>query len=132
MPTYQYKCEACGFEFEKFQSIKAPAVKKCPQCGKSQVKRLIGMGSGVIFKGGGFYTTDYRSESYKSAAKADAGVTSGSNQTKTAGGEAGDSASKSSGDSKPSGDSTPAAPAKPAADAKNSSASASKDAKTAK
>ncbi|MGD0389864.1 MAG: zinc ribbon domain-containing protein [Tepidisphaeraceae bacterium] len=126
MPTYQYKCEACGFEFEKFQSIKAPAVKKCPQCGKSQVKRLIGMGSGVIFKGGGFYATDYRSESYKSAAKADAGGTSGSSQAKPAGGGDGDSASK------PSGDSKPAAPAKSAADAKNSPASTSKDAKTGK
>ena len=126
MPTYQYKCEACGFEFEKFQSIKAHAVKKCPRCGKSQVKRLIGMGAGVIFKGGGFYATDYRSEAYKSAAKADAGGTSGSVQTKTAGGGGGDS------DSKPSGDPTPAAPAKPAADAKSSSASTIKDAKSAK
>jgi putative FmdB family regulatory protein len=127
MPTYEYKCEACGFEFEKFQSIKAPAVKRCPRCGKSQVKRLIGMGAGVIFKGGGFYATDYRSESYKSAAKADAGGASGAIQTKTGGGGDGDSAS-----SKPTGDSTPAAPPKPAADAKTSSASISKGAKSAK
>ena len=126
MPTYQYKCEACGFEFEKFQSIKAPAVKKCPRCGKSQVKRLIGMGAGVIFKGGGFYATDYRSEAYKSAAKADAGGTSASSETKTTGGGGGESASKPSGDSKPS------APAELATDAKPASASTSKDAKTAK
>jgi putative FmdB family regulatory protein len=126
MPTYQYKCEACGFEFEKFQSIKAPAVKKCPQCGKSQVKRLIGMGAGVIFKGGGFYATDYPSESYKSGAKAEAGATSGSNQAKTAGGGGSESASK------PTGDSKPAARAKPASDAGSSSASSSKNATTAK
>jgi putative FmdB family regulatory protein len=71
MPTYEYKCQACGHHFEKFQSIMAPPIRKCPKCGKSQVKRLIGTGSGLIFKGGGFYTTDYRSESYKSDAKSD-------------------------------------------------------------
>ena len=73
MPTYEYKCEACGFAFEKFQSIKAGPVRKCPHCGKNRVKRLISSGAGLIFKGAGFYITDYRSESYKSAAKADSG-----------------------------------------------------------
>lgn len=110
MPTYEYKCEDCGFEFEKFQSIKAAAIKKCPQCGKSRVKRLIGMGGGVIFKGGGFYATDYRSQAYKTAAKADSGRTSVADPAKAAG------------DSKP---------VKPAAEAKGSSASTS-DAKAAK
>jgi putative FmdB family regulatory protein len=76
MPTYEYKCEACGFEFEKFQSITAAPIKKCPKCGKNRVKRLIGTGAGLIFKGGGFYITDYRSEAYKSAAKADSGAAS--------------------------------------------------------
>src|SRR4051812_27389112 len=81
MPTYEYQCENCGHRFEKFQSIKAPAIRKCPECGKNTVKRLLGTGAGIIFKGSGFYTTDYRSESYKSDAKSDSG--GGSSETKT-------------------------------------------------
>lgn len=69
MPTYDYICEGCGLEFEEFQSITAEPLKKCPQCGKRQLKRLIGSGSAVIFKGAGFYETDYRSESYKNGEK---------------------------------------------------------------
>ena len=65
MPTYEYECGVCGHRFEKFQSIKAPAIRKCPECSKLKVRRLIGSGAGVIFKGSGFYQTDYRSESYK-------------------------------------------------------------------
>ncbi|MGE4285737.1 MAG: FmdB family zinc ribbon protein [Phycisphaerae bacterium] len=73
MPTYDYKCQACGIEFEKFQQMSAPVLKKCPECGKMKLKRLIGTGSGAIFKGAGFYETDYRSESYKAdSAKAQA------------------------------------------------------------
>lgn len=72
MPTYDYECDACSHKFEKFQSITAPVVRKCPVCGKRKVRRLIGTGSGVIFKGSGFYQTDYRSESYRKAAKKDA------------------------------------------------------------
>ena len=71
MPTYEYVCEACGFEFEKFQSIKADAITLCPNCGKETAQRLIGTGAGLIFKGSGFYITDYRSENYKSGAKKD-------------------------------------------------------------
>lgn len=71
MPTYEYRCKACGHEFEEFQSITAPVLKKCPSCAKLKLERLIGVGSAVMFKGGGFYETDYRSESYKKAAKAD-------------------------------------------------------------
>ena len=85
MPTYDYKCDACGHAFEKFQSISAPALKKCPECGKSRVKRLIGTGAGIIFKGGGFYETDYRSESYNAAAKKESGQSADSG--KTSGGE---------------------------------------------
>ena len=81
MPTYDYKCEACGHKFEKFQRMTAAPVRKCPKCGKNKVKRLIGTGAGMIFKGSGFYITDYRSENYKSAAKADSGGTS--SETKT-------------------------------------------------
>jgi len=72
MPTYEYQCGACGHRFERFQSIKAAPVRKCPECGKNKVKRLLSTGAGLIFKGSGFYTTDYRSSSYKEAAKKDA------------------------------------------------------------
>ena len=65
MPTYEYLCDACGHEFEEFQSITAKALRKCPECKKLKLKRLIGTGAGIIFKGNGFYETDYRSESYK-------------------------------------------------------------------
>ncbi len=71
MPTYEYLCDACGYEFELFQSMSAPVKRKCPDCSKLKLKRLIGIGSGVIFKGSGFYQTDYRSDSYKKAAEAD-------------------------------------------------------------
>jgi putative FmdB family regulatory protein len=71
MPTYDYECGACGHAFEQFQSITAAPLRKCPSCGKRSVKRLIGTGAGIIFRGSGFYQTDYRSESYKAAAKAD-------------------------------------------------------------
>jgi len=71
MPTYDYKCDACGHAFELFQSITAAPVRKCPACGKKEVRRLIGTGAGVIFKGSGFYCTDYRSDSYRKAADKD-------------------------------------------------------------
>jgi putative FmdB family regulatory protein len=71
MPTYEYICEACEHEFEQFQSIKAEPVKVCPVCGKKRVRRKISSGAGILFKGGGFYETDYRSASYKESAKKD-------------------------------------------------------------
>ncbi|MEX0655807.1 MAG: zinc ribbon domain-containing protein [Phycisphaeraceae bacterium] len=71
MPTYDYRCEACDHEFEQFQSITANALRKCPACGKMKLRRLIGAGAGIIFKGSGFYETDYRSDSYKKQAKAE-------------------------------------------------------------
>jgi putative FmdB family regulatory protein len=71
MPTYDYRCEACEHEWEEFHSINAQPVKKCPACGKLKAKRVIGPGAGIIFRGSGFYQTDYRSDSYKKAAKAD-------------------------------------------------------------
>jgi putative FmdB family regulatory protein len=75
MPTYEYACAACGHQFEEFQSIKAKPLTTCPECKKKKVKRLISAGAGFIFKGSGFYITDYRSESYKAAAKSDSGTT---------------------------------------------------------
>jgi putative FmdB family regulatory protein len=69
MPTYEYICDNCGHEFEQFQSITARPLRKCPECGKANLKRLIGCGSGVIFKGPGFYETDYRSKNYRDSEK---------------------------------------------------------------
>lgn len=71
MPTYDYVCDACEHTFEEFQMMSAKVLKKCPECGKSKLRRLIGTGAGVIFKGGGFYETDYRSDAYQKDAKAD-------------------------------------------------------------
>lgn len=70
MPTYDYVCDGCGHEFELFHSIKDEPKKQCPECGK-KLRRLIGPGAAIVFKGSGFYTTDYRSESYKKDAAAD-------------------------------------------------------------
>jgi putative FmdB family regulatory protein len=76
MPTYDYECDACGHAFEEFQSMLDKPFKKCPKCKKSKLRRLIGTGAAIIFKGSGFYQTDYRSESYKSAAKSEESKTS--------------------------------------------------------
>jgi putative FmdB family regulatory protein len=95
MPTYEYLCEKCGREFEKFQSMSEKPLKTCPKevCGlkswgKGRVRKLISAGAGLLFKGSGFYITDYRSEGYKAAAKKESGAASGA-ETKTA--AAGDS-----------------------------------------
>ncbi|OJW22723.1 MAG: FmdB family transcriptional regulator [Planctomycetales bacterium 71-10] len=71
MPTYDYVCDACGHEFEAFESIKADPQTDCAACGKPSLRRRIGPGAAILFKGSGFYQTDYRSDSYKKAAKAD-------------------------------------------------------------
>jgi putative FmdB family regulatory protein len=71
MPTYDYKCRSCSHQFEQFQSMKDSPLRKCPKCGKAALERLIGTGAAVLFKGSGFYQTDYRSESYKAAEKAE-------------------------------------------------------------
>ena len=72
MPTYEYRCTACQTEFEKFQRMSDDPVAECPECGAASERRLSG-GAGLLFKGSGFYITDYRSDSYKKAAKADTG-----------------------------------------------------------
>jgi putative FmdB family regulatory protein len=71
MPTYEYHCTKCGHEFEVFHSITADPIRVCPKCSAKKVERKIGIGGAVIFKGGGFYETDYRSESYTKAAEAE-------------------------------------------------------------
>ena len=116
MPTYEYSCEKCGKNFEAFQSMRDAAFTECPQdkCqleewGHGKVKRLLGTGAGLIFKGSGFYITDYRSDSYKEAAKKDAPASSTGAGEKAGGGE------KSGGGDKAAASSpAPAAPAKAA------------------
>src|SRR4051812_19611682 len=71
MPTYEYQCDACGHDFEEFQYYSEDPLTKCPKCKKKKLRRLFGTGASIIFKGSGFYETDYRSESYKSGAKAE-------------------------------------------------------------
>ncbi|HZV05416.1 MAG TPA: zinc ribbon domain-containing protein [Gemmataceae bacterium] len=71
MPTYEYHCDACDYNFDEFQSMSEAPLKKCPQCKKPKLRRVFGTGAAILFKGSGFYETDYRSESYKQAAKAD-------------------------------------------------------------
>ena len=88
MPTYQYECRACGHAFEQVQSIKAAPLRRCPKC-RGAVKRLIGTGGGLLFRGSGFYITDYRSSSYKEQAKKEKGdaapsVSSGSGKAEAA------------------------------------------------
>ena len=70
MPHYDYVCDACDHKFELYQSITASVKRKCPQCGKIKLRRLIGPGAAIMFKGSGFYKTDYRSESYRKGAQA--------------------------------------------------------------
>jgi putative FmdB family regulatory protein len=104
LPTYEYECEACGYKFERFQSIKAEPIKKCPECGKNKVKRLIGIGAGMIFKGSGFYITDYRDKSYNDKAKAESGGGSS--------GEAKPAEASATGSTESKSESKPALPAK--------------------
>jgi putative FmdB family regulatory protein len=82
MPTYEYTCDKCGHEFELFRSISAPPLKHCPadlcakkKWGKGKVTKQISAGAGLLFKGDGFYITDYRSDKYKASAKKEAGET---------------------------------------------------------
>jgi putative FmdB family regulatory protein len=118
MPTYEYSCEKCGTTFETFQSMRDDPLRECPKelCrqkkwGHGKVKRLLGTGAGLIFKGSGFYTTDYRSDSYKEGAKSDAPAApavSGekSSGTKESGGTAAASAPAKAHEAKPKEQST--------------------------
>jgi len=111
MPTYEYACSACGHEFEEFQSIKADPIRTCPRCGKRKVERKIGIGGAVIFRGGGFYETDYRSESYTKAAEAERGEAEGKPESKSEAKP--DSKSEAKSDSKPEAKSESKPEAKP-------------------
>jgi putative FmdB family regulatory protein len=71
MPTYEYTCDHCGHHFELFQQMTDPVKRKCPECGRRALRRLVGPGAGVLFRGNGFYQTDYRSDSYRKAAEAE-------------------------------------------------------------
>jgi putative FmdB family regulatory protein len=84
MPTYDYCCDACGHRFEQFQSITARPLRKCPICRARTLRRLLGTGGGIIFKGSGFYQTDYRSDSYKKAVDAEKKATGSGNGKDTA------------------------------------------------
>jgi putative FmdB family regulatory protein len=84
MPTYDYVCDACHHQLEIFHSIKDEPKRKCPKCGKQKLRRLIGPGAAIVFKGSGFYQTDYRSESYKKAAAADKSAASASSSKSAA------------------------------------------------
>ncbi len=77
MPTYEYHCDACGNHFDEFQGINDAVLKKCPKCKKQKLRRIFGAGAAIIFKGSGFYETDYRSDAYKASAKADQDKSSG-------------------------------------------------------
>ena len=98
MPTYDYECDACGHAFELFHSIKDPARKKCPCCGRNKLRRLIGSGGAILFKGSGFYTTDYRSHDYKKEAKAESSTDTGSDSGSKSEGKSGSSGSSDSSD----------------------------------
>ena len=97
MPTYDYHCNGCGHALEIFQGINDPVKKKCPECGKNKLQRQFGTGAAIVFKGSGFYQTDYRSDGYKKAAKAEKKSTSES----TSESKSSDSKSTTKAESKP-------------------------------
>lgn len=100
MPTYDYVCDGCGHAFELFQSMTDAVKKTCPECGKKKLRRLIGAGGAIVFKGSGFYKTDYRSDSYKKGAEADKSASGSSGSSAPSGGDGGkktDSGPKKSG-----------------------------------
>lgn len=112
MPTYDYECDACGHTFELFQSISADPEKKCPKCKKLKLRRLIGTGAAVMFKGSGFYQTDYRSDSYKKSAAADKTPTDSSSSSSSASSDSSASKSDSKTTSSSSSESTASKPKK--------------------
>ncbi|MFN9986220.1 MAG: FmdB family zinc ribbon protein, partial [Pirellula sp.] len=116
MPTYDYECDACGHTFELFQSISADPETKCPKCKKLKLRRLIGTGAAVMFKGSGFYQTDYRSDSYKKSAAADKTPTDSSSSSSSASSDSSASKSDSKTTSSNSSESTASKPKKKGAE----------------
>ena len=114
MPTYEYECQKCRHTFDAVQSIKDEPLKRCPKC-KGKIKRLLGTGVGIIFKGSGFYQTDYRSDSYKRAQKADTASGSSSGDSSKPAQKADTSSGESS---KPATKDTGSATTKPASGGK--------------
>ncbi len=82
MPTYEYECQNCGFKFEEFQGMNDEPLKKCPKCGKNKLQRLLGVGMGIIFKGSGFYETDYKRKSSKDSTESKGSDTNSSSGSK--------------------------------------------------
>lgn len=117
MPTYDYLCDACGHQFEEFQNITAPVLTKCPACKKKKLRRLFGTGAAVVFKGSGFYQTDYRSEGYKKAAEKDSSETGKSDSSGSK--DSGGSSSKTAGTDKSAASTTDSKPAKSDTSAKS-------------
>ena len=134
MPTYEYVCDACEHAFEEFHSITAKPLRKCPECGKSKLRRLIGTGAGIIFKGSGFYETDYRSDSYRKSAEAESksGTDAAASSSKSDSPAAASDSGKASGtDSKPKADA--AAPkSKPETSSAKTSEASGKSGKSSK
>ena len=120
MPTYDYQCDACGHKFEEFQNITAPVLTKCPACKKKKLRRLFGTGAAVVFKGSGFYQTDYRSEGYKKAAERDSSNDSGKSDS---------GSSKESGGTSTNGETSKASKSTSTTAAKSESAAKSKNSK---
>jgi len=108
MPTYEYECDACHEHHEAFQSMSEAPLKKCPHCGKKKLRRLIGAGAGLIFKGSGFYTTDYRSKEYTDKAKSERSGSSSSGSDSKGSKESGGSGESNSSNSSNSSSSSSA------------------------
>lgn len=100
MPTYEYECDACQHQFEEFQNLSDDPLTKCPKCKKKKLRRLFSTGGGLIFKGSGFYITDYRSDSYKKGASGDSSSNSSSSSSSSSDSSSKSSSSKSSSKSK--------------------------------
>ena len=121
MPTYDYRCKACGHTFELYQTMSEPEKRKCPECAKNSLERLIGAGAALIFKGSGYYLTDYRSKSYEEGARAERDASKPaepSAESKTP-----ESKPDTKAEAKADKDSAPKAPAKSAAKAAPKAAS---------